>query len=398
MRRFHVATEEEIRAGRVTDAYFLNAEKVLAEAGADKEVAAEVSVKRLPAGWSWAVLCGIEEVARLLEGLEGIEVDALPEGSLFHAGEPVLAIRGRYTSFCIHETALLGLLCQASGIATAAARCRIAAGEKLLLSFGARRQHPAVAPMVERAAWIGGTDTVSSVLGAELLGIPARGTMPHSMILVMGDTVEAAEAFDRIVDPETPRLVLIDTFQDEKFEALRVARALGDRLSALRLDTPPSRRGDLKALAEEIRWELDRRGFEKVKILVSGGIGEKEILELKDTVDGFGVGSFISRAPHVDFALDIVEVEGTPLAKRGKKSGRKDLLQCPACTRREVLPVGTPWTCPDCGNPGISLLEPLLRNGRITASLPPPRRIKERARKALENRNRAGRKNAGSSP
>ena len=373
MRRFHIATEEEIRRGRVTDAYFLNARRVLEEAGADKEVAAEVSVKRLPGDWPWGVLCGIEEAARLLEGIRDIEVDSLPEGSLFHAGEPVLAIRGKYTHFGIHETALLGLLCQASGIATAAARCKRAAGEKAVLSFGARRQHPAIAPMVERAAWIGGADTVSSVLGAELIGIPARGTMPHAMILVMGDTVEAAKAFDKFLELEIPRFVLIDTFRDEKFEALRVAEALGDRLAAVRLDTPPSRRGDLKALIEEVRWELDRRGFEKVKILVSGGIGEKEILQLREAADGFGVGSSISRAPHVDFALDLVEVEGRPLAKRGKKSGRKDLLQCPSCKTRTVLPAGRTWTCPDCGKPGVPLLQPLLRGGKIVSPLQPLR-------------------------
>ncbi len=373
MRRFHIATEEEIREGRVTDAYFLNARRVLEAAGADKEVAAEVSVKKLPNGWPLGILCGIEEVARLLEGIEGIEVDSLPEGSLFHAGEPVLAIRGKYTQFGIHETALLGLLCQASGIATAAARCKKAAGEKTVLSFGARRQHPAIAPMVERAAWIGGADTVSSVLGAELIGIPARGTMPHAMILVMGDTVEAARAFDEILEPEIPRIVLIDTFRDEKFEALRVAEALGERLAAVRLDTPPSRRGDLKALVEEVRWELDRRGFQKVKILVSGGIGEKEILELREAADGFGVGSAISRAPHVDFALDIVEVEGKPVAKRGKKSGRKDLLRCPSCEKRAVVPAGRTWTCPECGKPGDPLLEPLLRKGKIVSPLRPLR-------------------------
>ena len=373
MRRFHIATEEEIRRGRVTDAYFLNARRVLEEAGADKEVAAEVSVKRLPGDWPWGILCGIEEAARLLEGIQDIEVDSLPEGSLFHAGEPVLTIRGKYTHFGIHETALLGLLCQASGIATAAARCKRAAGEKAVLSFGARRQHPAIAPMVERAAWIGGADTVSSVLGAELIGIPARGTMPHAMILVMGDTVEAAHAFDKFLEPEIPRFVLIDTFRDEKFEALRVAEALGDRLAAVRLDPPPSRRGDLKALIEEVRWELDRRGFEKVKILVSGGIGEKEILQLREAADGFGVGSSISRAPHVDFALDLVEVEGRPLAKRGKKSGRKDLLQCPSCKTRTVLPAGRTWTCPDCGEPAVPLLQPLLRGGKIVSPLQPLR-------------------------
>ena len=62
--------------------------------------------------------------------------------------------------------------------------------------------------------------------------------MPHSLVLIFGDTVEAAEAFDRDLGPEVPRIVLVDTFRDEAEEALRVAHALGDRLYGIRLDTP----------------------------------------------------------------------------------------------------------------------------------------------------------------
>src|SRR5436190_1151227 len=85
------------------------------------------------------------------------------------------------TSFGVLETALLGLLCQASGVATVAARCKIAAEGRPVFSFGARRMHPAISPMVERSAYIGGCDGVASVKSAEVIGIQPVGTMAHAV-------------------------------------------------------------------------------------------------------------------------------------------------------------------------------------------------------------------------
>ena len=65
--------------------------------------------------------------------------------------------------------------------------------------------------------------------------------MPHALVLIFGDTVRAAEAFDKHIDPEVPRIILVDTFKDEAEESLRVADALGDRLWGVRLDTPSER-------------------------------------------------------------------------------------------------------------------------------------------------------------
>lgn len=370
-RRFRIATEDEIRSGRVADVYFHNALQVLRYAGADPSVVAEVRARTLPQHAPRAVFCGLDEVAALLEGIDGLDVDALPEGSHFGPGEPVMVLSGRYTAFALHETALLGLLCQASGIASGAWRCRQAAGERLLLSFGARRLHPALAPMIERAAYVGGADGVSSALAAELIGLPARGTMPHALILAIGDTVRCAQLFDAAVAADVPRIVLVDTFHDEAHEAVRVARALGPRLAGVRLDTPSSRRGDFAAILRETRWELDTRGFGHVKLIASGGLDETDIAALREVADGFGVGSAISSAPHVEFGLDLVEVDGEARAKRGKRSGRKRLWRGPDGTRR-VLPAAEAW-------PGAEdLLVPLLRAGRPVG--PPPALEAVRAR------------------
>ena len=192
----------------------------------------------------------------------------------------MLLIEGIYAEWAKYETALLGFLCQASGIATKAARCKRAAGPRQVISFGARRMHPALAPMIERNAFVGGCDGVAVTKSAELIDADPTGTIPHALVLLFGDTVEALRAFHEVVDAKVRRVALIDTLQDEKFEAIRVAEALGKDLYAVRLDTPSSRRGDFFQIIEEVRWELDLRGFDHVKILASGGIDEYEILKL----------------------------------------------------------------------------------------------------------------------
>lgn len=381
-RRFQIATEEEIRAGRVTDVYFERTRRAITARHADKRVVGEVRVTHLPNGWEWGLLVGIEEVARLLEGLD-IRVWSLPEGSLFRAGEPVLTIEGSYTIFGHLETPFLGMLCQASGVATKAARCRIAAGERTLLSFGARRMHPALAPMIERACYIGGCDGVSTILAAELIGILPTGTMPHALVLLLGDTVKAAWAFHEAVSEDVKRIVLIDTFQDEKFETLRVAEAMGELLFGVRFDTPASRRGDLRQLMEEVRWELDLRGYEHVKLFASGGLDEEDILALNPVCDGYGVGTSLSNAPTVNFSFDIVEIEGVPIAKRGKESGGKWVVQCPNCGARQVIPwQREPGHCA-CGGAREVLNRPLIEGGRIVAELPTAGEIRAAALAAL---------------
>ena len=260
MSRFYQADVDEIRAGRTTDVYFHRTVQIIESADLDRMVRAEFSVKSLPNGMPWAIYAGLEEVFALLDGIE-LDVRGIPEGTIVRPFEPVMEIRGTYLSFAILETAILGLLCQSSGVATKAARTRIKAGDTLLASFGARRMHPAVAPVVERAAFIGGCDGVSVVKSAELLGEDPTGTTPHALMLLVGDTVESMLLYDRIVDPSANRIALIDTYLDEKFEAIRVAEALGDKLYGVRLDTPGSRRGDFAKIIEEVRWELDLRGF-----------------------------------------------------------------------------------------------------------------------------------------
>jgi len=207
--------------------------------------------------------------------------------TLFKPYQPVMEIEGPYSAFGIYETTLLGFLCQATGVATKAARCKKAAGDRVVISFGGRRVHPAVAPVIERSSFIGGFDGVAILKSAEIIGIEAMGTMPHALIILVGDTVDATRAFSTVLGSRVKTIALIDTFHDEKFEAIRVAESLGKKLYGVRLDTPKSRRGDFFRILEEVRWELDLRGHKHVKLFVSGGLEEEDIAPLNALVDGY---------------------------------------------------------------------------------------------------------------
>lgn len=390
MKKFFVATDEEIARGETTDVYFVRTMEILKAKKKDKvRVLAEVTAGGLPEGWPWGILCGVEEVARLFEGKK-VNVNSMPEGTLFRPLDangfrvPVMTIEGEYGEFCELETPMLGLLCQASGVATMAARMRKLAWEKILMAFGIRRIHPAMAPMVDRAAYIGGFDGVSSLIGAKTIGKKPMGTMPHSLIIIFGDQMEAWRAFDEVMPSEVPRIALVDTYWDEKTEAIKAVEALGKRLAGIRLDTPSSRKGNLAEIIKEVRWEMNYRGFDHVKIFVSGGVNDKNMKELVLAgVDGFGVGTSLSNAPTIDFAMDIVEVEGKPVAKRGKLGGGKKVLRCEKCLEIAVA-VREFKKCKRCGERVTPALQPLVKDGKIAIEFPSPDVIRDRVLRQLQ--------------
>jgi nicotinate phosphoribosyltransferase len=371
---FHIAEDKEIKEGKITDVYFQRTLQILEKKNINPWVRAEFVAKSLPAEWSWAVLAGLDEIIHLLKDLP-VKVRGMREGTVFYPNQPVLEIEGYYQDFCIYETAILGLMCQATGIATKAARYKKLAGERLVMSFGARRMHPAIAPTIERSAFIGGCDGVSVVKGGEIIGEDPLGTIPHTLVLCTGSTVDSVQAFDEVIDPDVNRVALIDTFNDEKFECLNVAEVLGEKLYAVRFDTPSSRRGDFLHILRESRWELDLKGFEQVKFFVSGGIKEEEVPHLNPLVDAYGIGTSISNAPVVDFSMDLVEIDGKPLAKRGKCSGAKTVLRCSQCHEDLLLPLEKEVKKCQCGGIYEQLLEPLL-DGEILYDLPEPGKIR----------------------
>jgi nicotinate phosphoribosyltransferase len=317
----------DVLSGETADVYFERARRILAAEGLDPVATMEVFCR------ADAILCGAEESLSYLREILGngkhLEpepiVESLHDGDQISAKEVVMRISARYSAFGLYETAILGILSQSTGWATAARMIVDAAAPIPVIGFGARHVHPSIADQMDYASVVGGCVGASTPAGARLAGLAPTGTMPHAMILIFGDTVRAIEAFDRHVEADVPRIALVDTFKDEAEESVRVADALGERLWGVRLDTP-SERGRVTAdLVKEVRARLDLAGHPHVKIVVSGGLDVERIGYFKESgapVDSFAVGSAISDASPIDFTGDLKELDGVPIAKRGRIPGR----------------------------------------------------------------------------
>ncbi|QGR19041.1 nicotinate phosphoribosyltransferase [Stygiolobus azoricus] len=377
--RFYIANEASILKGEITDVYFDRTIRTLEHLGLKEvKVRMEIHSYGLPKDYKWAVFTGLEEVLNLLEGKD-VTVYAMPEGTLFKEIEPVMIIEGNYLDFGVYETAFLGILRHYSSISTKAARIKRLALDKTVLFFGLRALHPAIAPMVDRAAYIGGCDGVSGAFNEKTIGVKPSGTMPHALMLSVGDNVKAWKAFDEAMPPDVARIMLVDTFEDERTEALKAAQLLKDKLYGIRLDTPSSRRGNFRKIIQEVRWTLNIHGFTNVKIYVSGGIDEDDIIQLRDVVDGFGVGTSIATPSEgVDFSADIVEKfengKWIPFTKRGKWPGAKQVYRCGDTPDTDVitlLDVQPPR--PECK----PLLKKVMERGKIITDLPSAKEIRE---------------------
>ena len=287
------------------------------------------------------ILCGMEEVKSLLQNVlpkqetdsmvelldNEAEVWGLEEGDEIMPGEPVLRIIANYASFAIYETSICGILSSSSGWATAARECVKAAGDKTVIGYGARHIHPNVAHILDYASVLGGCSSASTLLGSRQSGRNPFGNMPHSLPLIFGDTVVAAQAFDRHLGMEIQRIVLVGTFGDEGEEALKVSQALRDKLRGIRIDTPSERGGVTPTMVGELRARMDQMNFKHVEIYISGGLNPtriKEFQDLNSPVNGYLVGSYISGASPNDFTADIREIEDKAVAKRGRIPGKLD--------------------------------------------------------------------------
>jgi nicotinate phosphoribosyltransferase len=319
----------DVLSGETADVYFERTRRILAAENIDPVVAMEIFPRED------AVLCGAEEALAYLREILGNGrggepeplVESLHDGDRVRRKEVVMRITARYSAFGLYETAILGILAQGTGWATAARRIVDLADPIPVIGFGARHVHPAVADQMDYASVVGGCIGASTPAGARLAGLAPTGTMPHALILIFGDTVRALQAFDRHIEPDVPRIALVDTFKDEAEESMRVAEALGERLWGVRLDTP-SERGRVTAdLVKEVRARLDLGGHGHVKIVVSGGLDVERIQYFKDAgapIDSFAVGSAISDASPIDFTGDLKEIDGRPIAKRGRIPGRTE--------------------------------------------------------------------------
>ena len=285
------------------------------------------------------ILCGIDEAIAIIrlasDRPSDLLIHALHDGDRLDADETVMLIEGDYATFAHPETVYLGVLARGSSIATNVRRVVDAAGDKPVLFFSARFDHYAVQEADGYAAFIGGAAAVSTDANASWVpGQHGSGTIPHGLIAAYrGDTVAAAVAFDLHVDPAVPRIVLVDFNNDCVADSLAAARALGDRLWGVRLDTAsklrdasvrgtgPDSCGVCAELVWNVRRALDAEGFHHVKIVISGGFNAERVARFRQLgvpFDAVGVGSAFYR-DRMEFTADVVMVDGRPCAKVGRQ-------------------------------------------------------------------------------
>lgn len=222
-----------------------------------------------------------------------VDVDAMPEGTLAFAHEPLLRVRGPLVQGQLLETALLCILNYQTLVATKAARvCEATRGEPVL-EFGLRRaQGPDGAMSASRAAFIGGCAATSNVLAGQRFGIPVRGTHAHSWVMSFDSEREAFQAYARAMPHNST--FLVDTYDTlggvrEAIEAGRWLREQGHELNGIRLDS-----GDLAELSIAARRLLDEAGFPHATIVASNDLDEHLIENLKQQgarISVWGVGT-----------------------------------------------------------------------------------------------------------
>jgi nicotinate phosphoribosyltransferase len=329
---------EKMREGYYTDAYFNHARATLLRDGRRPRVVMQVFQKRR------AYLGGMDEAIAILKlcshDWDGLVVHALHDGDEIEPWETVMTIEGDYTSFAQLETLYLGVLARRTLITTNVVEVLRAANGKHVIFMPARHDHWKVQTGDGYAAYLAG-QIVGAPVGvttddqASWWGGKGIGTVPHALIGSYGaNTVLAATKFAEWAPPGTNVTVLVDFENDSVRTALEVARALGDRLWGVRLDTSESlvdrslwdEMGDFKPtgvngrLVRKVRDALDRDGFERVRIVASGGFTAEKIREFERKgvpVDAYGIGSSLIRGAN-DYTADVVLTDGRPSGKVGR--------------------------------------------------------------------------------
>ncbi|MGZ5046392.1 MAG: nicotinate phosphoribosyltransferase [Usitatibacter sp.] len=383
----------------LTDLYELTMLQAYFARGMNATAVFEFFVRTLPRGRNFLVAAGLEQVLDYLGSLrfraaeldwlaasgrftpEFVEslrdlrftgdVDAMPEGTVFFADEPILRITAPLREAQLVESRVMNLLNFQALVASKAARMVLAAPRRMLVDFGLRRAHGAEAGLLSaRASYLVGFSGTATVEAARRFGIPAQGTMAHSYVEAHDDESDAFEHF-ALTQPDNA-VLLIDTYDTEAAarKVVALAPGLAERgvgIRGVRLDS-----GDLAAHARRVRTILDEGGLAKATILASGGLDEHRIAALVGCgapIDGYGVGTAMNTsadAPYLDCAYKLQEYDGTPRRKRseGKATwpGRKQVHRLYHADRtfaRDTV------TLADADPPGEPLVVPFMRGGQV---------------------------------
>jgi nicotinate phosphoribosyltransferase len=393
------------RLALLTDLYQLTMAAAYFDQDMHDEATFSLFIRKYPAQRSYFVAAGLAEVLNYLETLRfteedlsylastGLfqtrfldylkdlrftgEVQALSEGSIFFADEPILEVSAPIIEAQLVETFIINAISLQTMIATKASRSMHAAAGRPLVDFSLRRTQGSDAGLkVARASYLAGFLGTSNVLAGKVYGMPIFGTMAHSYITSFPQEIEAFRVFARNFPASTT--LLIDTYDNISgaHHAVTVAKemeARGQRLEFVRLDS-----GDMADISKQVRRILDEQGLDYVHILASGGFDEHKIVRLLADgaqIDAFAVGTKMgvsADAPYFDIAYKLVRYADRPVMKLS--TGKATLVD-----KKQVWRI-----CDDQGNmqrdvialrneevsEGSPLLAPVMTGGRITRPLP----------------------------
>ena len=402
----------------LTDLYQLTMMSAYYELGMEQSAVFEFFARRLPDTRNFLIAAGLEQVLDYLEHLRFTaaelawlrdcgrfkpdfidrledfrftgEVFALREGSVCFGDEPILRVVAPLPQAQLIESRVINLLNFQTSIASKAARCRLAAGDRLLVDFGMRRAHGYEAALLgARASFIGGFDATACVEAARRFGIPMSGTMAHSFVQAH-DSEALAFAHFAACHPNDPTL-LIDTYDTAAATrtVVQLAKQLaanGRRIAAVRIDS-----GDLSDEAKLVRSMLDAAGCRDIKIFVSGNLDEHRIEALQQMaapIDGFGVGTKLAVSadvPSLDCAYKLQEYAGIPRRKcsmsKSTWPGRRQVHRVYDEHGRIAMDI---VALADEVCEGQALLHEVMENGRRTCHCPPLAEVREHCKHELE--------------
>ena len=325
-------------SGLLTDLYELTMAAGYFQNRLDARATFELFVRNLPQRRNYLVAAGLEQALDFLENVRFSTEDvsylralpffrnvhsdffeylsrfqftgdvwALPEGTVFFPGEPLLRVTAPIAEAQLVETGLLSILHFQTLIASKASRVTAAAAGRPVVEFGSRRAHGMEAGVLAaRAAFIGGCEGTSNTFAGHRFGVPVYGTQAHSWIMAHEDEAEAFRDFLDVF-PEDSTL-LVDTY--DVHAAIEKIIALGRKPSGVRLDS-----GDVLADSQWVRKRLDQAGWNNVKIFASGELDEERIetlLRSGSRIDAFGVGTALSTSsdsPNIGVIYKLVEVD-----------------------------------------------------------------------------------------
>jgi nicotinate phosphoribosyltransferase len=403
----------------LTDLYQLNMIQAYLDHGETKTAVFEFFVRTLPARRGFLVAAGLEQALDYLENLRFSEaeiewlrstgrfgknlldyladfrfsgdVHAMPEGTVFFAGEPILRVTAPLPQAQFVESRLINILHFQTLIAAKAARMVLAAPNKVLVDFGLRRAHGAEAGvMAARASYIAGLAGTATVLAGRDFDIPLYGTMAHSFIEAFDDEMAAFAAFAK-ARPDN-LVLLLDTYDTEAAarKVVKLApklKAAGIAIRGVRLDS-----GDLIALSRSVRAILDAGGLAEVTIFASGGLDEDSLAAFARAnapIDGLGVGTSLTTSadvPNIDCVYKMQEYAGLPRRKRSAKKatwpGRKQVWRRYAADGRmagDRLALDDRSSADGGEGGGEPLIALVMQNGRRVGPTPSLDEIRRRA-------------------